>query len=681
MNLFSVLAPIAVQGREANDSGMRGPRIAAWCVAATTVGLVLFAWLRVLGVVRGDDVGDEWLAPVVTVAVLAPALVGLAVATRRPRNVVAWILLVGALTVAGSLIAELVGGGWTLQASRATWPLLYAWPIAITYVFPDGRLLSRRWRWVAVGAVTSFVVFTAIAMLDPAPFDPPDQDVRNPLLHNRVGEGLEGTGLWIPFWLGILASLFAGALAVRLRLKRSTGIERLQALWLAWAATLIPLGLLLCASSWLVIGSGLIESVVFPFLLVMQAAVAGAVGIAVARYRLYAIERLINRTLVYTILTVLLAGAYAGVTPVLGVLIGRGSDWVVAGATLAVAVVFRPLRGAIQTAVDRRFARDRYQGVRRMQAFEHDVREGLSAPEQIGDVLGEALRDPLVTLLFWTAESKTYADAAGEVVADLPRDGRARTEIQREGARTAVLLHDPGLLERRTLLDGVLAAAALSIEIARLRVEVRLQLAEVQASRARIVEAGYEERRRLERDLHDGAQQRLVSLGLQLRRLQRSLPNEAKILAPALDQVVAEVGSAISDLRQIAAGVRPARLDDGLAAALQDLARSAPLLVEVEAPIERVAASVEAAAYFVACEVLTNTVKHAAASHVSMRARQENGTLLLSISDNGGGGAVARRGSGLAGLRDRVAAHGGTLQILSPRGAGTRIEVALPCES
>src|SRR4029079_16872452 len=162
-------------------------------------------------------------------------------------------------------------------------------------------------------------------------------------------------------------------------------------------------------------------------------------------------------------------------------------------------------------------------------------------------------------------------------------DGRARTEIDRDGARTAVLLHDTALLERLDLLNGVLAAAALSIEMARLRVELRLQLAEVEASRARIVEAGYEERRRLERDLHDGAQQRLVSLGVQVRRLQFSLPREAQILSPALDQIVAEVGEAIGDLRQIAAGVRPARLDDGLAAALHDLARTAPIPVDVEA--------------------------------------------------------------------------------------------------
>jgi signal transduction histidine kinase len=211
-----------------------------------------------------------------------------------------------------------------------------------------------------------------------------------------------------------------------------------------------------------------------------------------------------------------------------------------------------------------------------------------------------------------------------------------------------------------------------------------LQFAEVQASRARIVEAGYEERRRLERDLHDGAQQRLVSLGVQVRRLQLSLPRDARILSPALDQIVSEVGAAIADLRQIAAGVRPARLDEGLAAALRDLARTSPIPVDVEASGERAPASVEAAAYFVACEALTNAVKHGAPSRVTVRAVSDNRTLHVTIADDGVGGAIVRRGfrtSGLAGLQDRVAAHGGTLEIVSPGGKGTRVEVAIPCGS
>jgi signal transduction histidine kinase len=663
---------------------MRALRIAAWGIAATTVGLLVVLALRLLGVVHGpadDEIKPFYwvVASFLAVAVLTPTFIGLGIVIRRPRNVIGWILLVGAMTVVVPLAGEALGNPWGLQASRATWPLLYAWPIAIAYVFPNGRVLTPRWRWVAGAAVACFAIFIALAMLDPSPYDPPDDSVRNPLLHNRVGEAIQATGIWIPFWIGILAGLFAGALAIRLRLKRSTGVERLQTLWLAWAALLIPLGLVLCAAQWLVL-QWFFDVVLFPFLLLMQAAVAVAVAIAVTRYRLYAIERIVNRTLVYASLTLLLLAIYAGITVGLGVLVGGDSTWVVAAATLAVALAFRPLRARVQDLVDRRFRRARYEGVRLVRGFEDDVRDGRRAPEEIGAVLAEALRDPLAELCFWLPETEAYADSAGELV-ELPDGARARREIRRDDVRTATLLHDPTLLERRDLLDGVVSAAALSIEMARLRVEVRIQLAAVEASRTRIVEAGYEERRRLERDLHDGAQQRLVSLGVQLRRMQLSLPREATILSPALDQIVGEVGATIGDLRQIAAGVRPARLDDGLAAALRDLARTTPVPVEVDASRDRVAASVEAAAYFVACEAITNAVKHASPSKVAVRTFRDNGTLRVSVSDDGVGGAVVRRGSGLAGLRDRVAAHGGTLEVVSPRGGGTRIEVAIPCES
>ena len=663
-------------------SSMSGLRIAACAVAAATFA---FMGLGVLGVGGVMTWIPYWLTPFVALAFLAPATVGLLIAIRKPGNRIAWILLLGALALTLQLPAALIlSEGWTLQMDRAMWPLLYAWPIAVAYVFPDGQLLSRRWRWVAAAAVTSFAGFMTIALLDPEPFYGEDASVPNPLADNAVADWIERTGLgwiWFVFWLGILTSLFAGALAIRLRLRRSTGVERLQTMWLAWAAALIPLGLLLCGTSSFLFGDSFLDWVLFPFLLLMQAAVAAAVGIAVARYRLYAIERIVNRTLVYASLTFLLLGAYVGITVALGVVVGGGSAWVTAAATLAVAFAFRPLRSRIQDVVDRRYSRARYEGVRRVRALEDEVREGRRAPEEIGPVLAEALADPLADLLFWLPETEAYAVSSGEILTELPHDGRAHTEIHREGARTAMLLHDPTLLERRDLLNGVLAAAALSIEIARLRVEGRLQLAEVEASRARIVEAGYEERRRLERDLHDGAQQRLVSLGVQLRRLQFTLPHGAQILSPALDQIVAEVGAAIADLRQIAAGVRPARLDDGLSAALRELARSSPVPVDVEVPAARVAASVEAAAYFVACEALTNAVKHASASRVAVRAVRDNGALLVSVSDDGVGGAVVRRGSGLAGLQDRVAAHGGTLEIMSPRGGGTRIEVAIPCES
>jgi signal transduction histidine kinase len=660
---------------------MRGLRIAAVAVATATYVFMCLGALNVGGVMSWVP---RWFTGFIAIAFLAPATVGALIAFRQPRNRIAWILLLGGFVLTLQLpVALLIGEGWSLQMDRALWPLLYAWPIAVTYVFPNGRLLSRRWRWVAGAGATCFLSFMSLALVDPTPFEGEDASIRNPLAGNAVGTWLDESGVgdvWVVLWLGILASLFGGALAMRLRLRRSAGVERLQTMWLAWAAALIPAGLLLCGLSAFAFGDSFLDWVLFPFLLLMQAAVAVSIGIAVTRYRLYAIEQIVNRTLVYASLTFLLLGAYVGITVAGGVLVGRGSAWVTAAGTLAVALAFRPLRSRIQDLVDRRYRKARWDGVRHVRAFEEEVREGRREPEAIVSVLAEALRDPLATLLYWLPASRTYADASGELVARLPDAGRARSEIEREGARTAVLLHDPGLLETPDLLRGVLAAAALSIEIARLRVEVRFQLAEVEASRARIVEAGYEERRRLERDLHDGAQQRLVSLGVQIRRMQRTLPRSASILSPAFDQIVDEVGAAITDLRQIAAGVRPARLDEGLAAALRDLARSSPVPVEVEVPTQRVPASVEAAAYFVACEALTNAVKHASASKVAVRAVSDNGSLVVRISDDGVGGAVARRGSGLAGLQDRVAAHGGTLEIVSPRGEGTQIEVAIPCD-
>ena len=660
-------------------SGMRGLRIAAWAVAAATF---VFMGLGVAGVGESMSWLPLGLKFFVAVAFLAPATVGVLIANRQPRNRVAWVLLLGTLVLTLQLpLGIALGRAWTLQMDRALWPLLYAWPIAVTFLFPNGRLLSPRWRWVAGAGAFCFVAFMTGGVLDPEPFYGEDAAVPNPLADNAVGEWLLGTNVWVPLWFGILGSLIAGAVSMVLRLRRSTGIERLQMMWLAWSAALIPTGLFMCGLTSFVLGDSIVDWILFPLLLLMEAAVAVSVGVAVFRYRLYAIEQIVNRTLVYATLTFLLLLTYIGITVGLGVLVGGDSPFVVAVATLAVALAFRPLRSRIQDLVDRRYRRARYEGVRRVRAFEDEVRDGRRAPEEIGSVLADALGDPLAELFFWLPETGSYADANGELAAELPSDERARREIRREEVQTGTLLHDPTLLERRDLLNGVLAAAALSIEMARLSVEVRLQLAEVQASRRRVIEAGYEERRRLERDLHDGAQQRLVSLGVRLRRLQLTLPREAQILSPALDQIVGEVGAAIADLRQIAAGVRPARLDDGLAAALRALARSSPVPVDVDAPADRVAASVEAAAYYVACEALTNAVKHGSASKVAMHAVRNNGTLHVTIADDGVGGAVVRRGSGLAGLRDRVAAHGGTFQLVSPRGGGTRVEVAIPCES
>ena len=304
-----------------------------------------------------------------------------------------------------------------------------------------------------------------------------------------------------------------------------------------------------------------------------------------------------------------------------------------------------------------------------LREFLEDVRHGRAEPEDVGTVIAVALADPTAAVAFRRPETGTYADRHGHPFA-LSGDGRERSVIGRD---LGLLLHAPTSPD---LLRGVLDAVAVPVELARLRVELRLQLAEVESSRARIAQAGYEERRRLERDLHDGAQQRLVTLGIVLRRLQRSLPREAQMLVPALDAAVDEVAASIADLRTIAAGVRPPRLDEGLAAALADLARGAAVPVDLDATPDRAPPEVEATAYFVACEALTNAVKHASPTRVAVSTSRDRDVLRLTIFDDGVGGADQ-----LPGLHDRVAAQGGTLAVNSPLGAGTRIEVQLPCGS
>jgi signal transduction histidine kinase len=627
-----------------------------------------------------------WLYPFLIAAIAAPAAVGALVAARRPRNPIGWILGFGALSLAAVLAAEtyasvaldadprsLPGGSWAALVS-SQWPFFFAWPLAVAFVFPDGRLPSRRWRPYAFFAAASMCLLVLLSVLS-AQLEKPFSDVPNPIPY-RLPDALGFVRL--PIWLAVFASLFVGAAAARTRYWRSKGIERLQMLWLAYAALLIPLGVV-CFLVWgFVFGEP--GNAALAFLLAMEAAVALAVGIAVTRYRLYDIDRLINRTLVYALVTASLGLVYAVVSVLGGVAAGRGSTWVSAFAALVVAGAFGPLRRRAQAAVDWRFDRQRYDGLRRVRAFVDDVREGRLEPEDVGAVLATALRDPSAELLFRLPASEAYADGVA-VIAGPPDDGRAVTSVEHRGQEIAVLLHTPTLLDRPDLLRSVLAAASLAIEIARLRVEVRLQLAEVEGSRARVVQAGYEERRRLERDLHDGAQQRLVTLGIVLRRLQRSLPREAQILGPALDSAVDEIGRTIEDLRTIAAGVRPPRLDEGLAAALADLARAAPVAIELETTHERLPPQVEAAAYFVVCEAVTNAVKHASPSRVRVEATVRDGTLRLVVADDGVGGATLAGGTGLTGLTDRVEAQGGTLLIRSPTGAGTRLEAEIPCGS
>ncbi len=303
---------------------------------------------------------------------------------------------------------------------------------------------------------------------------------------------------------------------------------------------------------------------------------------------------------------------------------------------------------------------------------------------ELRGALAKALRDPTVDVAYWNDDLGGYRDVGGNTMLLPPAGGdRATTTIERNGLRVGALVHDRALLEDPALLDAVSAAAGLALENQRLHAEVLARLEEVRSSRARIVEAGDAERQRVERNLHDGAQQRLVTLAMALRMARDRIGTDGDLsLAALLADAAEELNQALGELRELAAGLHPPILaDEGLEAALESLADRSLLPVELRlAAPRRLAAPVEVAAYYVVSEALTNAAKHAKASHAVVRTCRADHRLDVEVADDGVGGAAMRPGSGLEGLTDRVEALGGTLIVQSPPGEGTRLVAHIPCE-
>jgi signal transduction histidine kinase len=306
------------------------------------------------------------------------------------------------------------------------------------------------------------------------------------------------------------------------------------------------------------------------------------------------------------------------------------------------------------------------------------------APEsrQLDEALGKALGDPSLVLAYWLPRFDTYVDADGAPVT-LPENGSGRsvTYVEHDGQHVAALVHDAALAHQPDLLEAVSAAAGVALERERLKAELGARVVELQASRERIVAASDAERRRLERNLHDGAQQRLVAIALQLRLLKGHVGDD-----PSSEQLVAAVSDqlalSLSELRELARGLHPAVLEHGLAAALDSLAARSTVATTVSyEPPDRLPEPVELAAYFVASEALANVSKYAEATSVTMRVWRDSGVASIEVSDDGVGGADDAAGSGLRGLADRVEALQGNLRVVSPPGAGTIVTAELPCGS
>jgi signal transduction histidine kinase len=306
---------------------------------------------------------------------------------------------------------------------------------------------------------------------------------------------------------------------------------------------------------------------------------------------------------------------------------------------------------------------------------------GKPAPADLRDAVARALRDPSVELVYWLPDFSSYSRLNGEPVTLPPSDDSRRTTlIEREGERVAALLHDPALDDEPELLGAVTAAAGIALENGRLHAELGARLEELRGSRARIVDAGQLERKRLERNLHDGAQQRLIALSLELGLLEEGLQADPKTRL-RLERARREIAASLEELRDVARGLHPAVVSGhGLEIALEQLAARAPVPVQLTVTLgRRLPERVEVAAFYLVSESLANIGKHARATSATVDVAHMHEQLTVEVGDDGIGGADTERGSGLRGLADRVEALEGRLRVWSPDGGGTRLRAELPC--
>ncbi|MEV6281997.1 histidine kinase [Kribbella sp. NPDC051770] len=613
-------------------------------------------------------VGGGWLLlatqvsaqAVVPLGVLAAGLVvlGLLVARREQRNVVGALLcLIGLLVMYLALRSayyEAAAAGRVPLDSRVVdwleesgWWLFVVLGLLLLY-FPDGQLIGPRWRVVPPALVllgAGQQVFGAVSV--------------------------EALGLRVlreVVFFGLLALVIASAVSVVVRLRRSSGRQRAQVKWLAIAGVAAVCYPFVCLVEIVVTGeSGAVATVTGVLALV---SLPVAVAVAMLRHDLYDVDRAVADAVTYAVVLVALLGTYAVSALVLGLVVGRGSAVAAASATAVCAVVLAPLRSSLRRVVDRRLYPPRRAALAAIEELQHRIHAGEGSPEELEGVLRQALRDPLLRVGYLVPGAAGFVDVAGAAV------GGEVVPVMLGGMQIGVLAGDSP-----AVLRTVATAAANLVEVTRLRAELAGALREVEASRARLVQAGDAERRRLERDLHDGAQQRLVSLGMSLRLAQRHLGDGTVDVDELLDQGVAELATAVAELRQIAHGLRPTSLDDGLPAALAAITRNLPIPVRVEVVGDELPEQLVTTAYFVAAEAVVNAAKYAQASRIGVRVTRSREDVRIRIEDDGCGGARARPGSGLSGLTDRVVALGGSLTMLSPVGAGTAIEVVLPCGS
>jgi signal transduction histidine kinase len=662
----------------------------------------------------GDPLGD-WMY---LAAFTAFPVMGYVLATRRPENTVGWLML-GMGTYLG-ISATVSSTGWylfhtgrehaglvLLAIDSPGWIPVVVLPVTfLLLLFPDGHLPSLRWRWFAWALGIGLVVIYLAILIDPETFlESPVADLPNPIGIESLGPVLDATqALILVIPLGVLGSL--AGLVVRFR--RSKGTERLQLRWLLTAGAFVAIfysGLILAS-----IGGGWGTGDEPGWLLVLQAAavmsfalIPIAIGVSVLRYRLFELDLVINKAVVFGALGVFITAVYLAIVVGVGTLVGgRTSPVLSAAAAAVVALAFQPLRRRAQHVADRLVYGKRATPYEVLSEFSERVGQTYANEEllprmarALGEGAGAARADVWVRVgeelrpeATWPQEAEAFSPRAVSGAEHGEVSGSSMFEpVRHQGDLLGALSIEkrPGESMTATeekLVRDLAGQAGLVMRNVGLTEELLDTIEQLRTSRQRLVAAQDEERRRLERNLHDGAQQQLVALTVKLGLLERLVERDPAQARPIAAELQENATAALEELRDLARGIYPPLLaDKGLVAALESQARKSVVPVTIEADgVGRYAREAEAAVYFSCLEALQNVAKYASASRATVTLSDGDGRLRFEVSDDGVGfdPAGSSHGTGLQGIADRLAALDGKIEISSAPGSGTTVAGAIP---
>ena len=690
----------------------------AWALAGASVLLAAVTTADVIANLAGVRSINE-LHSIDTILPVTFAGIGFLIATRQPESRIGWIFLAiaimqGIAGVASALASHPVVGAWRADPGWAAFvqaplqTLIYPGGLAafLLMLFPTGKLISRRWLVLALAGVVASVILTVLTSFD-TELQPNGavKAIQNPL-GIRVIHDLAAGPLGTIAWLGGIAVLFGAAISLVVRLVRSRGEERQQIKWFVYAvaATVgINVGSVVLGMLTNIWSDALFEAIIT---LGFGVALPASAGIAILKYRLYDIDVVISRTIVYGALAGLITAVYVGIVVGIGALVGSGGRpnlLLSIFATAVVAVGFQPIRGRLTTIANRLVYGRRATPYEVLSRFSERVAETYAAEEtlpRMATVLAEGTDAERASVWLrsggtmraaasWPALNGDAADlvvpVTGQVMPALPGGFTLPVRHQGEllGALSITKRGGEGLTPvEEKLVDDLANQAGLVLKNVGLTSELQARLDDLRASRQRLVRAQDEERRRLERNLHDGAQQNLVALKVKVGLAEMLADRDPSRSKELLGQIKADTDEALETLRDLARGIYPPLLaDQGLVTALESQARKATVPVEVLSEgVARYSQDVESAVYFCVLEALQNVQKYASATSVQVRLAESADALRFQVKDDGAGFDAGANGarSGLQNMRDRLDALGGTLEITSAVGEGTLVSGRIP---